>query len=85
MADYALRRDRFLRSPSSPCFFLNDHGRRLEGSTVRRTFYDLSRQIGLRGPEDHKGPRLHDFRHRADSPVMPTPRSVPAQEAVAAN
>jgi UDP-2,3-diacylglucosamine pyrophosphatase LpxH len=35
MADYARRRDRFLRSPSSPCFFLNDHGRRLEGSAVR--------------------------------------------------
>jgi integrase len=64
MADYARRRDRFLRSPSAPCFFLNDHGRRLEVSAVRRTFYELSRQIGLRGPEDHKGPRLHDFRHR---------------------
>ncbi len=64
MADYAQRRDRFVRSASSPCFFLNDHGRRLEGSAVRRTFYDLSRQIGLRGPEDHRGPRLHDFRHR---------------------
>lgn len=64
MADYARRRDRFLRNASSPCFFLNDHGRRLDGSAVRRTFYDLSRQIGLRGPEDHKGPRLHDFRHR---------------------
>ena len=64
MADYARRRNRFLRSPSSPCFFLNDHGRRLDGSAVRRTFYDLSRQTGLRGPEDHKGPRLHDFRHR---------------------
>ena len=51
MADYARRRDRFLSSVSSPCFFLNDHGRRLEGSAVRRTFYDLSRQIGLRGPE----------------------------------
>jgi len=64
MAGYARRRDRFLRNASSPCFFLNDHGRRLDGSAVRRTFYDLSRQIGLRGPEDHKGPRLHDFRHR---------------------
>ena len=64
MADYARRRDRFLRNASSPCFFLNDHGRRLDGSAVRRTFYGLSRQIGLRGPEDHKGPRLHDFRHR---------------------
>ena len=64
MADYARRRDRFLRSPSAPCFFLNDHGRRLEVSAVHRTFYELSRQIGLRGPTDHKGPRLHDFRHR---------------------
>ena len=64
IADYAQRRDRLLRSASSPCFFLNDHGRRLEGSAVRRTFYDLSRQTGLRGPEAHKGPRLHDFRHR---------------------
>jgi site-specific recombinase XerD len=72
LADYARRRDRLLRRTSSPCFFLNDHGRRLEGSAVRRTFYDLSRHTGLRGPEDHKGPRLHDFRHRADSPVMPT-------------
>lgn len=64
LADYARRRDRFVRTAASPCFFLNDHGRRLEGSAVRRTFYDLSRQIGLRGPEDHTGPRLHDFRHR---------------------
>jgi integrase/recombinase XerD len=39
MADYARRRDRFLRNASSPCFFLNDHGRRLDSSAVRRTFY----------------------------------------------
>jgi len=64
MADYGQRRDRLVRNPSSPCFLLNDHGRRLEKSAVHRTFYDLSRQVGLRGPEDHKGPRLHDFRHR---------------------
>lgn len=64
MADYAQRRDRLVRQASSPCFLLNDHGRRLEISAVHRTFYELSRQIGLRGPEDHKGPRLHDFRHR---------------------
>ena len=64
LAEYAERRDQFLRSASSPCFFLNDHGRRLQVSAVHRTFYDLSRQIGLRGPTDSKGPRLHDFRHR---------------------
>jgi len=38
LADYARRRDRFLRSASSPCFLLNDHGRRLDLSAVRRTF-----------------------------------------------
>src|SRR5258708_146838 len=66
LAEYAQRRDRLLLLPtqSSQCFLLNDHGRRLESSAVRRTFYDLSRQIGLRGPVDHTGPRLHDFRHR---------------------
>jgi integrase/recombinase XerD len=64
MADYARRRDRLVRRAASPCFFLNDHGRRLEVSAVRRTFYDLSHQIGLREPTDRKGPRLHDFRHR---------------------
>ena len=31
---------------------------------MHRTFYDLSRQIGLRGPNDRTGPRIHDFRHR---------------------
>jgi integrase len=64
LADYARRRDQFLGRMSSPCFFLNDYGRCLEVSAVHRTFYRLSRQIGLRGPEDHMGPRLHDFRHR---------------------
>jgi integrase len=64
LAEYAQRRDQLLPTQSSQCFLLNDHGRRLESSAVRRTFYDLSRQIGLRGPVDHTGPRLHDFRHR---------------------
>jgi integrase len=62
--EYARQRDRLVPKPASPCFFLNDHGRRLDISAVHRTFYDLSRQIGLRGPADHKGPRIHDFRHR---------------------
>ena len=61
---YAAHRDRLMPRPASPCFLLNDYGRRLELSAVHRTFYDLSRQTGLRGPTDHTGPRLHDFRHR---------------------
>jgi integrase/recombinase XerD len=64
LAEYAQRRDRLMPTQSSPCFLLNDHGRCLESSNVRRTFYALSRQIGLRGAVDHTGPRLHDFRHR---------------------
>ena len=45
-------------------FFVSKRGNRLDGGQVRRTFYALSRQIGLRGPTASHGPRLHDFRHR---------------------
>jgi integrase/recombinase XerD len=64
LSEYAEHRGRLVPNPSSSCFLLNDCGRCLERSAVRRTFYDLSRQIGLRGPADHTGPRIHDFRHR---------------------
>src|SRR5882672_6599919 len=64
LARYARRRDRHLGSSLPPRFLVNDHGRSLESSNVRRVFYRLSRQIGLRGPTDRNGPRLHDFRHR---------------------
>jgi len=47
-----------------PYFFVSRCGTRLDGGTVHRTFYRLSRQIGLRGPTDRHGPRIHDFRHR---------------------
>lgn len=45
-------------------FFVSKRGNRLDGGQVRRTFYALSRQTGLRGPTASHGPRLHDFRHR---------------------
>jgi integrase/recombinase XerD len=64
LTQYAEHRDRLVPTPRSSCFLLNDCGRCLERSTVLRTFHDLSRQIGLRGPSDHTGPRIHDFRHR---------------------
>jgi integrase len=44
-------------------FFVSEQGTRLTHWTVRSTFVKLSRQIGLRGPQDSYGPRLHDFRH----------------------
>jgi hypothetical protein len=68
---YATYRDRLMPGPASPCFLLNDYGRRLDLASVHRTFYDLSRQIGLRGPADHTGPRLHDFRQNAEARKMP--------------
>lgn len=63
LANYASQRDRFLaRRPAT--FFVSGRGTRLDGGDIRRTFYSLSRQIGLRGATDSHGPRLHDFRHR---------------------
>ena len=63
LSDYKLQRDRFL-ARRLETFFVSGRGTRLDGAEIRRTFYFLSRQIGLRGPSDSHGPRLHDFRHR---------------------
>ena len=63
IAHYARQRDRaFVQTLTY--FFVSRRGHRLEGGQVRRTFYRLSRKIGLRGPNASHGPRLHDFRHR---------------------
>ena len=65
LADYIARRERLWRSrPVSSYLFVTNRGNRLDAGEIRRTFYSLSRQIGLRGPSDSHGPRLHDMRHR---------------------
>lgn len=66
LADYIARRDRFLsgRRLQASYLFISHRGNRLDGGEIRRTFYALSRQIGLRGASDSHGPRLHDMRHR---------------------
>jgi len=65
LADYLARRARqWRRRTVSSYVFVSSRGTRLDGGDIRRTFYTLSRQIGLRGPSDHHGPRLHDLRHR---------------------
>lgn len=61
---YAARRDRLCPHPNTPSFFVSERGTRLTEWSVRHTFVALSRQIGLRGPSDSRGPRLHDLRHR---------------------
>jgi len=61
---YVAERDRHYPIPQSPSLLVSEQGSRLTNWTLRRTFVTLSRQIGLRGPADSHGPRLHDFRHR---------------------
>jgi integrase/recombinase XerD len=64
LAVYLARRERmWARRPVSSYLFVSNWGNRLDGGEIRRTFYALSRQIGLRGPSDSHGPRLHDMSH----------------------
>lgn len=63
LADFLERRERFLAGRSAPYLFVSSRGSRLDSSDVRRTFYALSRQTGLRERGASHGPRLHDFRH----------------------
>jgi len=65
LAEYISRRNRHWRQRAvSSYLFVSSSGHRLDGADIRRTFYALSRQIGLRRPSDSHGPRLHDLRHR---------------------
>ena len=64
LSDYAVRRNHLLAGRDSGYFFPSRRGGRLDEGQVRRTFYTLSRQVGIRGVAASRGPRLHDFRHR---------------------
>jgi integrase len=70
LARYAQQRDALLNPPYAANFLLGSSGRPPEVSTVRRVFYQLSRQTGLRGPSDRRGPRLQDFRHRCATEIL---------------
>jgi integrase len=61
---YLERRKQYLGKRRSDYVFVSNRGTRLDLARVHRTFYALSRQIGLRAPGARNGPRLHDFRHR---------------------
>jgi integrase/recombinase XerD len=60
---YCQLRDRICPRAITRSFFISERGTRLTEWSVRWTFVRLSRQIGLRGPHDSHGPRLHDLRH----------------------
>lgn len=64
LKQYVRVRDRLRPLRPTGAFLVGEQGRRLTEWTVRYTFNKLSRQTGLRGPTDRRGPRLHDFRHR---------------------
>lgn len=64
LADYIARRKRhWAARPVSSYLFVSSWGTRLDSGDIHRTFYALSRQIGLRGVSERHGPRLHDMRH----------------------
>jgi integrase len=65
LADYITRRQRHWGQwPVSSYLFVSSWGHRLDNGDIHRTFYALSRQIGLRSRSDRHGPRIHDLRHR---------------------
>jgi integrase/recombinase XerD len=59
--DYLVLRQRI--GGPSPHLFVLSTGESPDPATVTRTFVRLARQVGLRGPQGDRGPRLHDLRH----------------------
>jgi integrase len=72
LADYAHRRDACLDQRDAARgqrtrdghFLLTGRGRRFQVAEVHKSFYAISRVVGLRGTGINRGPRLHDLRHR---------------------
>ena len=64
LAEYIARRERHWRGRAvSSWLFVSSRGNQHDSRTVQRTFKRLSRQIGLGGTGESRGPRLHDMRH----------------------
>ena len=63
LIEYKRLVSRIFSRPKTPSFFVSERGTRLTHWSVRYTFVKLSREIGLRAPQDSHGPRLHDIRH----------------------
>ena len=65
LAKYIAKRRRHWEGRAvSSYLFVSSWGNRLDSGDIHRTFYTLSRQIGLRGQSGRYGPRIHDLRHR---------------------
>jgi integrase len=63
LRDYACLRDSLWPKPSSPAFFLNTRGGRLDRRGFNRQFAKLIGEIGLEGAGERTRPRPHDLRH----------------------
>jgi integrase len=71
LSDYVSLRNKIFSDRPTSAFFPSKTGARLDEGQVRRVFYRLSRQVGIRGALAGRGPRLHDFRQNAEFLKMP--------------
>ncbi len=71
LAEYASRRDRVVRAPRSPSFFVSNTGTRLLTQNVRYRFRVVAHRAGLVACSPRCRPRLHDFRHRFAVQTIP--------------
>ena len=67
---YLQRRNEYFHRRDIEPFFVSRYGTRMCHNDAWKSLVRLSRKIGLRSPTDRRGPRLHDFRHRAAVQVM---------------
>jgi integrase len=75
LGDYIARRERHWAGRAvSSYLFVSSWGNRLDEGDIHRTFYALSRQVGLRGTSDSRCPRLHDMRHYPEFRTIPRNR-----------
>ena len=70
LSEYVAQRNQVFPDRPNAVFFPSKTGAHLDAGQVRRVFYRLSRQIGIRGASASHGPRLHDFRQHAGSQIM---------------
>lgn len=63
LADYIDRRDARRSRAAGVHFFTAECGGQVYHQHAHRAFCLASRQIGLKPPSGHGGPRIHDFRH----------------------
>lgn len=63
LQEYAKKRDYYFKKKTSPYFFVNNFGKKLEASSVRSVFNKVCQKIGLPISSKSFGPRIIDLRH----------------------